>query len=352
MKVCIIGSVVTKKHVGGVATFTEALAEAFALQGHETIILTNQAEKNRLGSRVKIVNLHCGKLLFFLKSIRYLKKHTKDLLVGSTWYDFSLVLSPGIKGKKIHYLHGFGVPKDGLWKAFFIALNDKLRNGRCMMIANSEFTRMINEVFFRTRVDAVVPIGISPSFRGVKAHENGKERTMDLLYVGRVRKNKGVDKMIRAAAVYEKKYGEKLKAAVVGDGPQLQEIKDLAKKLNVDVMFAGKLGQKETIAYYSRAKVFVSLDGKEPFGQTFAEAVACGCKVVCPVTGGQLEYLCDYPELFRCTTIYKDEKIADAVHGLLKASPVQRPERFYEKHSYEKVAERILDLAGERVKEY
>ena len=45
MKICIIGPVYTSYYFGGVATFTESLADGFAKNNHDVKIITDYSER-------------------------------------------------------------------------------------------------------------------------------------------------------------------------------------------------------------------------------------------------------------------------------------------------------------------
>lgn len=346
IKVCIIGPVVTRKKTGGVATFTESLANGFHILGCNTKILTTGADKAETSEHVPIVSLRGNKLSFFINCKKILKEDIHDIIIGSTWYDFSLAVFPKIQGFKIHYLHGFGVPCDGMKKSIAIMVNDKLHKKYCRLVSNSSFTKMINEIFFNINVDKVVPIGISPIFRDVSVEEN--PRKFDFLYVGRIRYNKGLDKIINALAKLKLEGWTDLKLAVVGDGPARAECEKLASDLGINVFFAGKLDQLSTIEYYKNSKVFISLDTKEPYGQTFIEAVSCGCNIVCPTSGGQVEYLREYPEKVAYTIAYD---ISDIAYSMKKLLSIKNniPKEVYKNHSYEKVAHSLISYYYESI---
>lgn len=347
MKVYIIGPVVTAEHTGGVATFVEGLADGFTGTGHETAILTNKADKNITQAGTEIINFKSRtKLGFILSTKRYLKTKEQDLIVGSTWYDLALCLSKKIKGKKIHYLHGFGVPCDGIIKAVGIAVNDKLHKKNCLLVSNSNFTKMINEIFYSTKVDATIPIGISPTFKKIgQNNRKNSDKEYDVLFVGRVRYNKGVERIIDAIQYIKQKYNVILSCVIVGDGPQFNECINKSKKYGLDICFVGKVNQEKTIDYYGKSKVFVSLDIKEPYGQTFIEALICGCNIVCPFSGGQVEYLSAYKERVLMVDSYSSSAVGEAIYQLSNIYDMPaKAEEIYKNHSYEHVAENIIRL--------
>ena len=98
-----------------------------------------------------------------------------------------------------------------------------------------------------------------------------------LLYVGRVSKEKNID------AFLEIKIDEPHLKVVVGDGPDLERLKE---KYKPDVLFLGKLTGKELADVYRAADCFVFPSKADTFGLVIIEALACGVPVAAyPVTG-------------------------------------------------------------------
>ena len=95
-----------------------------------------------------------------------------------------------------------------------------------------------------------------------------KEKNVDLLLEGQKRINEK-DKNI--------------KLLMVGDGPDLDEYKETAKKLGIDknVIFAGKVPWEDVPKYYRLADIFATASTSETQGITYIEALACGLPLVC-----------------------------------------------------------------------
>ncbi|TDM13230.1 N-acetyl-alpha-D-glucosaminyl L-malate synthase BshA [Macrococcus lamae] len=71
----------------------------------------------------------------------------------------------------------------------------------------------------------------------------------------------------------------KVKLLLIGDGPELSKMRQLAKKLGVaeDVLFIGK--QEQVAPFYQMSDLFLLMSEKESFGLVLLEAMYCG--VVC-----------------------------------------------------------------------
>lgn len=350
MKICVIGPVVRKEQTGGVATFVESLADAFNVMGYEVVILTNYTDKEQTYCGTRIVSKQTkNRIRFILWTAKYLKQEPCELIIGSTWYDMALGLDSRIPGKKIHYLHGFAVPSNKFLKAMAVMINDKMRARKCILVANSTFTKAINEFFYMTKVDAVFPIGLAPQFGGIESVKPTDMRKYDVIYIGRICKNKGVDTIVSAVAVANRRYVQNLKMVIVGDGNAKDYVQALAKKLGVNALFTGKVDIEETIKYYMDSKVFISLDPKEPYGQTFIEALTCGCHIICPSSGGQIEYLQEYPDRYSMVAYDDVDVIAETLmNAIVNDRDKNVPaDEIFEKYSYKMTAQKILALYKE-----
>lgn len=119
-----------------------------------------------------------------------------------------------------------------------------------------------------------------------------------ILFVGRIERLKGIETLLRAAALLQER-GVLMPpcpcVAVIGGDPDNPEeemayLQDLRKTLNVQnvVNFLGKRPQEELPLYYSAAQVVVMPSQYESFGMVALEAMACGTPVVASGVGGLL----------------------------------------------------------------
>lgn len=92
------------------------------------------------------------------------------------------------------------------------------------------------------------------------------------LVVGRLEDYKNVDAAIKAMA-----YLSGLELVIVGDGPALDDLKEMA---GGQCRFVGKATDSELHSWYSHADVFLNLSEFEAFGMTVGEALASGTPVV------------------------------------------------------------------------
>ncbi len=103
-----------------------------------------------------------------------------------------------------------------------------------------------------------------------------------LVVVCRHAREKEVDRVIRIFAKYVYPKVEGATLTLVGDGPEHEALKKLAKDLGVDhrLSFVGEQGLRQMPAWYRHADVFVYASLSETYGQVISEALWCGLPVV------------------------------------------------------------------------
>lgn len=352
MKIAILGPVNTEKYFGGVATFTESLADSFKKLGHNVTIFTDYAGNRNhtyCGSRIiAISNRPRRKNLFTILELRkILIEHSPEVIISSL--EYSLSVPSKMKSIKIHFLHGFPTAKYGYSLAIHQILNKYIRRHFDYVVANSSFTRVINEEIFGLYVDTIINIGVSEEF--IRKLQNRvlkplNERPTDVLFVGRLVKAKKVDTLIRALAHLSSFHKKNLKCKIIGDGPEEENLKRLSQRLGVPITFCGRLDTDSIIDEYINSKIFVSLNSHEPFGIVFLEALLSGCKIVCPKMGGQLDFIMNYPEVVQFVDAYSPAMVADGIIKCLESSNIIPINSAH--FSYDQVANKILKLVTER----
>lgn len=102
---------------------------------------------------------------------------------------------------------------------------------------------------------------------------------------------KRVDHAIRACADLQRPL------KIVGKGPELENLRRLAKELNASVEFIGFASDEQLADYYRRARALL-FPGIEDFGIVPVEAIACGCPVVALAKGGILDSMTEETAVF------------------------------------------------------
>jgi glycosyltransferase involved in cell wall biosynthesis len=103
----------------------------------------------------------------------------------------------------------------------------------------------------------------------------------DIIFAGRLIKEKNVDVLIKAVALFKADFPE-IRCCIVGDGPEREVLVRLADELGVreNVDFAGFQEYEALIAKIKTSKVLVLPSSREGFGMVVIEAFACRVPVV------------------------------------------------------------------------
>ena len=108
------------------------------------------------------------------------------------------------------------------------------------------------------------------------------EPLWDVIYVGRLSAHKRVDLLIEAVGIVREEISD-VKCAIVGDGPEMAGLIQLAQELRVEenVEFLGFLDDEDdVIAKMKASRIFVLPSMREGFGISVLEANACGLPTV------------------------------------------------------------------------
>ena len=128
---------------------------------------------------------------------------------------------------------------------------------------------------------------------------NGLEGKTVLLFAGRLSRNKGVDKLVRALPELSRKFKD-LALVIVGSNWFSQNnitdyvayVRALAKKLPVPVITTGFVAPDEIQNWFAAADLFVcTSQWQEPLARVHYEAMAAGLPIVTTARGGNPEVI-------------------------------------------------------------
>ncbi|MBM3322360.1 glycosyltransferase family 4 protein [candidate division WOR-3 bacterium] len=102
-----------------------------------------------------------------------------------------------------------------------------------------------------------------------------------VLHVGRLKKYKSTDHLLKAARMLKDK-GRSFRVVVVGTGDDLERLRKLSSRLQLGdtVEFTGFVPEDEKLGWYRRAAVLVENSVKEGWGLIVMEANGCGTPAV------------------------------------------------------------------------
>lgn len=135
----------------------------------------------------------------------------------------------------------------------------------------------------------IMPVQISlDRFDGMTADLAVKDSMKcgkNIIFVGRVVKNKRQDDVIRSFAVYNRFFNQDSHLYIIGDDSTkeyVEELNRIAKELEISesVSFTGKVSEQALKAYYENADLFLCMSEHEGFGVPLLEAMKMGVPVV------------------------------------------------------------------------
>ena len=373
-----------KPLVNGVVTSISSLKEAYKRKGHEVYVFAPRVEdyvdqeKNvfryrsvNLTSKVKyplpiplslrvkkvitefnpdIVHIH-HPFLLSSSAIMYGKKLgiPKILTIHTQYEQYAYYVSP--------------IPERVTHEAIKMIISNLAYKTDCITTPSASMKELIEGYGVKNRIE-VIPNAIHLiSFQednelkrtGIKKKYNLKEDDKIILFVGRVASEKSIDMIIKALAIIKKRSIGKVKLLIVGDGPAMDELKQLTRSLKVeeDVIFTGTVSYEEIQHYYKMAYVFTIASTTETFGIVTIEALASGVPVVAVKAPGAADILTD--GLDGLLVDDDVEKIANALEKIIKEPELREKLslgalKTSEKYSINKISEKMLNLYREVIK--
>jgi glycogen(starch) synthase len=128
-----------------------------------------------------------------------------------------------------------------------------------------------------------------------------KDRKNNIIFVGRLVSDKGIDTLIKAIAILKTENNLILNLEIIGDGPELDFLKKLTFELglNSHIFFLGSMIEQKLADKINEHQIMVvPSKWKEPFGLVALEGLACGCKMVVSKFGGLKEAVGEFAYFF------------------------------------------------------
>jgi glycosyltransferase involved in cell wall biosynthesis len=167
------------------------------------------------------------------------------------------------------------------------------------------------------------------NFIDLEKYKNKSEKRENIIItISRLTEKKNIDTLIRAFSLLPRDLKSKFKYIIVGGGPNLEKLKNLAKELHLNnIEFTGEItDEHKKIKLLSSSKIFLfcpaPIQGEiETFGIVFIEAQASLLPVVCSKIGG-------VPESVGKGGLYV-EKPTDPKEIAEKMEMIMRDEKLY-----------------------
>lgn len=306
--------------VNGVSTSILMLEHALTKLGHEVFIITVSDNKKdyvlennghilRLPS-VNLANCYDYKMtsVYPIKAVNMIKKMNLDVIHSNVEFTvgiFARVVSEQLSIPLVHTYHTN-------WEDYthYITKNKKILDDICkkllkylmvffedktvteLIVPSNKIYNLFKDKYKFTKNIHIIQTGIETSkfykekfnlkdINSLKKKLGIKKKDFVVMTVSRLAKEKSVDRIINNHKELVKKYSN-MKLLIVGDGPDIDKLKDEAKSLGVSdsVIFTGKIPLSDIPIYYQLGNVFVTASKSETQGLTVVEAISSSLPVV------------------------------------------------------------------------
>jgi len=306
--------------VNGVSTSILMLEHALTKLGHEVFIITVSDNKKdyvlennghilRLPS-VNLANCYDYKMtsVYPIKAVNMIKKMNLDVIHSNVEFTvgiFARVVSEQLSIPLVHTYHTN-------WEDYthYITKNKKILDDICkkllkylvvffedktvteLIVPSNKIYNLFKDKYKFTKNIHIIQTGIETSkfykenfnqkdINSLKKKLGIKKKDFVVMTVSRLAKEKSVDRIINNHKELVKKYSN-MNLLIVGDGPDIDKLKDEAKSLGVSdsVIFTGKVPLSDIPIYYQLGNVFVTASKSETQGLTVVEAISSSLPVV------------------------------------------------------------------------
>ncbi|MBX9793588.1 MAG: glycosyltransferase family 4 protein [Burkholderiaceae bacterium] len=323
-------SVPFRPSVGGIETVSALLAERFQSLGHRVILVTQTPSLDRDADAYAVVRRPSLRQLYRLVRWADVVFHN-NISLRLAWPQM-LLRRPWVVA------HHTWIPTRGV-----AARIKRLVIRRASNIAVSRAVAASLPVRC-----AVVP---NPYADDLFKRAPAARRSRDLVFVGRLVSDKGVDVLIAALAQLASR-GRRVGLTVVGDGPEMASLRRQATDLGVSeqIDFCGRRVGGELVSLLNEHQVLVVPSvWEEPFGVVALEAMACGCIPLVSRSGGLPDAIGGGGVVVPLGDI---DALAEAIDGLLGNSTQMERLRsaapaHLERHTRDRVARDFLHVISD-----
>jgi len=264
--------------LGGSVRYAEMLARAFRRAGHQVKILTRTAGEP-LPDVLRFPDLSAHRALARWADV--------VLQVDASWRDIWPFLLEGVPWfPTVHFGRDKG-PLPWRKRLAYLGLGLAFKTGRPIPVGHD----VANSWGLKA-----LPI-LNPYDDGIfHPGERGTPRDIDLLFVGRIERSKGVFVLVEALHRLESRLTRELTCVFVGDGVDDPALRTMTAetKGRTRYVHAGRQAPEEVAHWMRRSRLLVfptTPEWIEANPLTPLEAVACGCRVIASDNGGTRENL-------------------------------------------------------------
>jgi glycosyltransferase involved in cell wall biosynthesis len=267
----LLSSYVFSPSVGGIETVSALIAPEFVRMGHEVILITHTKEEDGVTWPFEVIRRPGARRM--LKLVRWCDVYFQNNISLTYAWPLLLLRRPWVIAHHT-WIGQYQGERD--WKARLKRL--LLRRGTNATISHP------------VAADIPVPSIIvgNPYSAGVFKARPEIPRDRELVYLGRLVSDKGVDMIIKSM-VQLRGRGLHPRLTIIGSGAEEPELRRLVREFDLEnqIEFTGSKAPPEIALLLNAHQVLVVPSRwPEPFGIVALEGLASGCVVVASAAGG------------------------------------------------------------------
>ena len=219
-------------------------------------------------------------------------------LAAKLLYGIPYVLSYGYRYDEFAAVEG----KWAVWLMSKLLASTAIRFADAAMVPTEELRSYVKN-FGAKRIE-VIPNGVDIGrFVSKQKTKNKKQEAINILFVGRLEKQKNLKSLVRAVSklkILKKKIRDRvsknlipLKLVFIGSGSLKYELTELAQKLDVDFQVKAPMANEKLPEVYRQADIFVLPSFIEGHPKALIEAMSCGLPCLASNIPGVNEIIVD-----------------------------------------------------------
>lgn len=255
--------------IGGIETVSNVLAGEFVSRGHEIVVVTQTLNSERDDFPFRVTRR--PKMRELLSLVKWCDVVWQNNLSLRTLWPICLSRRPVV----VTHAGSYCVPQSRWdWRT------------RVKQRFASMTTGVAISSYVANCIDSKAERIPNPFNSNIFYHRGDVQQSNDLIFVGRLIQEKGVDLLLDAMHILTQ-HGFKPALTIVGDGPYRDNLETRTRTLELkNVVFLGAKNPRETAGLLQTHKILVVPSCYEAFGIVAVEGIACGCRVLASEVGG------------------------------------------------------------------
>ncbi|PPS42808.1 glycosyltransferase family 4 protein [Chroococcidiopsis sp. TS-821] len=270
----LLASHVFYPSIGGIETVSSMLAHEFVELGHEVKLVTQTPASAESNKKFSFEIIRKPKPHQLIQLLRWCDVFFQNNISLQTWWATLFVRKPWFVTHQtwIRRVNGS------------VGWQDRVK---CFLLEFATCISISQSIAKHLKTPSIV---IGNPYQDDLFYELPEvSRDRELVFLGRLVSDKGVDLLITALGNLKKEYSLTPRLTIIGAGPEENLLRNLAATLEVSsqVNFVGTKTGTELVKLLNSHKIMVVPSRwSEPFGVVALEGIACGCVVVGSEGGG------------------------------------------------------------------